>query len=47
MTKRKKIKLSFLLTLAKLMRIPVEVHGSFFAELKNEASTSGCSTAPK
>lgn len=43
----KKIKLRLVLAVARWCNVPVDVNYAFWAELKNEAKTSTCLTAPK
>jgi hypothetical protein len=43
----KNLKLRIVFAVARALRVPIDIHGSFFAVRKNEAKTSGCLTAPK
>jgi len=47
MSLSKKIRLAIIFRVARLIKVPIDIQGSFFAVLKNEASTIGSLTAPK
>lgn len=43
----RKLRLKITLFVARLLRVPIDVHGDFFAVGMKLVNTSTCSTAPK
>lgn len=47
MSVNQRLRLWMILTLARMLRVPIAVHGSFFMFGMNVLSTPKCSTLPK
>lgn len=47
MTLSKELRCRAIMFVARLLSIPIDVHGSFFRDLKKDARTASCSKGPK